>query len=95
MLHESNLWGSEQDTGIPRTEYIAKLTRVGGMKEVISLVGVRRCGKSTLSKQFLRHVIEKGGKEERTLYINFEEPLFSPHLNRILWIWFITPTGKW
>lgn len=63
ILHESNFWGSEQDTGIPRREYMEKLIKVGSMKEAISLAGVRRCGKSTLSKQFLRHVIEEGGKK--------------------------------
>ena len=37
VLHESNFWGSEQDTGIPRPGYTDTLVKVKGLKEAISL----------------------------------------------------------
>ncbi|PKP59645.1 MAG: ATPase [Candidatus Altiarchaeales archaeon HGW-Altiarchaeales-1] len=80
-LYDSNFWGKEQEVGIVREEYLEKLIKIKDMKESISIAGVRRCGKSTISKQFLKHVIEKGAKKENTLYVNFEEPSFSPYLN--------------
>lgn len=80
-LYDLNFWGREQEVGIERKEYLKKLIKIKDMKESISIVGVRRCGKSTISKQFLKYVIEKGAKKENTLYVDFEEPLFSQYLN--------------
>jgi predicted AAA+ superfamily ATPase len=81
LLHESNFWGKDQDVGISRNVYLDKLMKMKEMKEAAALVGVRRCGKSTITKQFLKHVIESGCKREQTLYVNFEEPVFTSYLN--------------
>jgi len=81
VLYDSNFWGKEQEVGIVREEYLEKLIKIKDMEESICISGVRRCGKSTISKQFLKQIIEKGVKKENTLYVNFEEPAFTPYLN--------------
>jgi len=47
-------------------------------KEIIVLKGVRRCGKSTLMRQIIQHLLTTGTPAENILFINLEEPLFSP-----------------
>lgn len=81
VLYDLNFWGKDQEVGIVREKYLEKLIKIKDMKESISIAGVRRCGKSTITKQFLKHVIEKGAKKENTLYVDFEEPSFSQYLN--------------
>lgn len=75
-----NLWGSERDTGIERTEYAEELLRQKDIKEVSIVSGIRRSGKSTILLQVLKKAIEQGLPKENTLYVNFEEPAFAPYL---------------
>lgn len=44
-------------------------------REVVDIVGVRRCGKSSI----LKLVIKKQKLESNSLYINFEDPFFIDH----------------
>lgn len=44
-------------------------------KEVVDIIGVRRCGKSSI----LKLVIKKQQLEGKSLYINFEDPFFIDH----------------
>ncbi|RLG13432.1 MAG: ATP-binding protein [Candidatus Nanohalarchaeota archaeon] len=82
VLSPLNFWGREQEIGIKREEYLNKIAELSEAKDMaVSITGIRRCGKTTLAKQYLKENIEKGFKKEQTLYINFEEPKFEPYLN--------------
>ncbi len=75
-----NFWDGKRDTGIGRRDYTDELLRQRDIKEASIVSGIRRSGKSTILLQVLEKAIEKGTPKENTLYINFEEPAFAPHL---------------
>jgi hypothetical protein len=47
----------------------------------IVLSGVRRSGKSSIFTLLMRHLVENGISPMQLLLVNFEEPLFAPHLS--------------
>ena len=58
---------------VQRTEYLEQL-RSWKEEEVIKVVtGIRRCGKSTLLKQYMEMLLSEGIEESQIIYINFEE----------------------
>ena len=58
---------------IQRTEYLEQL-RNWKDEEVIKVVtGLRRCGKSTLLKQYKDLLLEMGVEDSQIIYLNFEE----------------------
>lgn len=77
ILNDWNFWKQEKDTGIKREEYLKKLDQGYKMDLVVSLVGIRRSGKSTLMLQFAKELIErKRISKNNILYINFEDSRF-------------------
>ena len=46
------------------------------LRQIITITGIRRCGKSTLAKQAFNYLIESGTSPENILYVNLEQPLF-------------------
>ena len=46
-----------------RKQYLDRLIRLRDKKIIKVVTGVRRCGKSTLLKQFERYLLENGGVE--------------------------------
>lgn len=77
ILNDWNFWNQKIDTGIERPEYLKKMERYYKMDLVISLVGIRRSGKSTLMLQFAKKLIkEKKISKNNILYVNFEDPRF-------------------
>ncbi len=77
ILNDWNFWNKEIETGIERKEYLEKMERYYKMDQVISLVGIRRSGKSTLMLQFAKKLIEeKGISKNNILYVNFEDSRF-------------------
>lgn len=71
-----NLWGQGAfEVGIPRDareELLPWLDR----PEVVNICGVRRCGKSTLMRQLIRALTDRGVAPRDTFFVNFEEPVF-------------------
>ena len=58
---------------IQRTEYLEQLC-IWKDEEVIKVVtGLRRCGKSTLLKQYKDLLLEMGVEDSQIIYLNFEE----------------------
>ena len=45
--------------------------------KVITITGIRRCGKSYIVKQLVKSIIESGVAKKNTLVVNFEEPIFE------------------
>jgi predicted AAA+ superfamily ATPase len=68
---------------IVRQRYLDKLMRFRDRTELIKVItGIRRCGKSTLLKQFEEHLLDTGVPKERVVYINFESSLGEPYVSR-------------
>lgn len=81
ILSSWNFWRRDQETGIIRDTYLNKLDRLTKTDQIVAITGVRRSGKSTLMKQFIKKKISSGIKSTLFLYVNFEEPKFSGSLS--------------
>ncbi len=77
ILSGWNFWRRDQETGISRDAYLNKLDRLAETEQIVAMTGVRRSGKSTLMKQFIKKKISSGINRASFLYVNFEEPKFS------------------
>lgn len=81
ILLPLNFWGKFQDTGFRRFGYLKKLEEfLKAEGVVISLIGVRRAGKTYLARQLL-DLKCKDYSKEATLYVLLEDPKFEPYLN--------------
>lgn len=96
-----NFWERNIDVGIPRDEYLSQIQRYLKTDEIITLTGVRRSGKSTISLQVLAELIKHNVPKTNTLYVNFEDPKFYNFLKIDLLdeIWqaysdYLHPKGK-
>lgn len=78
ILNDWNLWGQKEiETGVERADYLQKMEDFLAMDMIVSLVGLRRSGKSTLLLQLSKRLIEKKKvKKEEILYVNFEDSRF-------------------
>ncbi len=71
-----NLWGRGSfETGISRDAREVLLPWLD-RPEVVAICGMRRCGKSTLMRQLVRALVQRGAAEKDTLFVNFEDPIF-------------------
>ncbi len=77
ILNAWNFWNKDLEVGIVRKRYLDKLLEFIKTDKIISIVGVRRSGKSTLIKQMAKRLIENGVDKTDILIINFEEPEFE------------------
>ena len=77
VLNGWNFWKKKQETGINREIYLGAMDRLAQTGQIVAITGVRRSGKSTLLKQFIKKKISAGADKASFLYINFEEPKFS------------------
>lgn len=100
VLSDWNFWHKDIDTGIPRTHYLERILKFIRSNKIISIIGVRRSGKSTLINQLAQTLIQKRTPKSDILLVNFEEPQFEgidvKPLLRIYEAYFevIGPTGK-
>jgi len=72
-----NFWNRDLEVGIPRKSYLDELLRFFKADKIVSIVGVRRSGKSTLMRQMAKAMIEAGTDRKNILIVNFEEPEFE------------------
>lgn len=56
-----------------RKEYLSRLLAWKDEQVIKVVIGIRRCGKSTLLKQFQDHLLEEGVSQEQIISINFED----------------------
>lgn len=56
-----------------RKEYLKKLLSWKDEQVIKVVTGIRRCGKSTLLKQYQQHLLQNGTQPEQIVSINFEE----------------------
>ncbi len=81
VLSDVNFWGKPQKTGIDRGEYLEKILKVRKTEDIIAIIGVRRAGKTFITRQILKRLIESGARPEQTLYVNFEDHKLEPYLS--------------
>ena len=58
---------------IKRKEYLEQLKRWKDEKVIKVVTGIRRCGKSTLLKQYRDWLMENGVSESQIVFLNFED----------------------
>ena len=58
---------------VQRKHYLEKLKKLRDQQIIKVVTGVRRCGKSTLLKQFQAYLLETGISKEQIIDINFED----------------------
>ena len=81
ILDEWNFWSQTPDCGILREGYLLQFEDMMATKQVVVITGVRRSGKSTLMKQHIKRMIDRGEDKRNFLYLNFEEPKFIDELS--------------
>jgi uncharacterized protein len=62
-----------------------KAIKLLDVKHIISLVGVRRCGKSTIMKELVRIALTKTSKKN-IFYLNLENPFFNQYKNDVSYL---------
>lgn len=76
ILQEQNPhWNGTLPTYAKREKF-ATLVRYLPLKQIITITGIRRCGKSTLAKTAIHHLIESGVNPKNILFVNLEQPFF-------------------
>ena len=58
---------------VERTEYLHRLLQWKDEQVIKVVTGIRRCGKSTLLKQYQDYLRQNGVSDEQIVSINFEE----------------------
>ena len=74
VLTDWNFWRAARDTGMPRQAYLDKMGKLHKTGQIVTIMGVRRSGKSTLMLQYIKGLIDKGLDPNSTLYISLEDP---------------------
>jgi predicted AAA+ superfamily ATPase len=67
----------KERSGIRRQELLGRITGRIKAKEIISITGVRRSGKSTILYQVIDGLISEGINAKNILYFNFDEPMLK------------------
>lgn len=81
VLRRWNLWDHDIETGILRNDYVNEISKYLDMKHILILKGVRRCGKTTIAKQLMKHLLKNKVKKKQILYVNFEDMNFADKLH--------------
>jgi predicted AAA+ superfamily ATPase len=77
ILKDWNFWDRPLDCGITRPEYLSRIRALLESRQVISITGCRRSGKSYLMRQAAADLIKSGVDSRQILMVNFEDPRFS------------------
>ena len=80
ILYSMNPWWEEEwnAPGISRGKYLGIMKKSLGKKEIFTLVGLRRVGKTTLLYQFIGHLL-KGNAPKKVLYVSMDHPAFEKY----------------
>lgn len=75
LIEQNKHWDNKLYKSVKR-ESLDKLISYLPLKQIITITGIRRCGKSTLAKQAINHLIDSGIEAKNIFFINLENPLF-------------------
>lgn len=76
LLVEQNPHWANAPKNYAYRQSFSKLIGYLPLKQVITITGIRRCGKSTLAKMAIKHLIDEGMNPANILFVNLEQPLF-------------------
>jgi len=101
LVEENPHWQGKAQKFVKR-EKLSKLIELLPLKQIITISGIRRCGKSTLVREAIQHLVESGTNPHNIFFINLEQPIFLEHkhnpgyLNDIYeaYLKLINPQGK-
>lgn len=88
-IRKWNPWWATPDalqslTGI-RRDITPKISKMGGLRHIKDLIGVRRCGKTTVMYQIIKLLVEDGASAKNIALLNFDDPeISSLPLNEVL-----------
>ena len=68
-----------------RNSYLEKLIKFKDTNFIKIITGIRRCGKSSLMKLMIKHLLENGVEKEQIIQINFESIEFKKMTVEILY----------
>ena len=87
-MEQYNPWNKKIDYGTDRLFHYQDIVSFLFRKEIQVLTGIRRCGKTTLLRQCMRYLLDKGIKKEQIIFIPCDDPLLKirnfEDLHRIL-----------
>jgi len=75
LINQNPHWQGKRYTSVKR-DALDKLISYLPLRQIITITGIRRCGKSTLAKQAIEYLISSGVKAENIFFINLEHPKF-------------------
>jgi len=78
LIEQNKHWDNKLYKSIKR-EALDKLISYLPLKQIITITGIRRCGKSTLAKQAINYLIDNGIEAKNIFFINLENPMFLEH----------------
>ncbi|MDO9097520.1 MAG: ATP-binding protein, partial [Candidatus Methanoperedens sp.] len=84
ILVDWNFWQRELNTGIKRDEYVNRAGNFLKTNMILSILGVRRSGKSFIMRQIAKTIIDSGLDSKETLIINFEDRRFKDFSENVL-----------
>lgn len=75
LIEQNPHWNGKRSSSI-RREKLAQLIEYLPLKQIITISGIRRCGKSTLARQAIDYLVESGVNPYNILFMNLEQPYF-------------------
>ncbi|MAF36742.1 hypothetical protein CL622_06515 [archaeon] len=73
-----NGWGKSPRIGTPRNVYVKESIKYLKTNKVLTITGIRRCGKSFITRQIVHRRVKN---LKNALIVNFEEVLFDETLD--------------
>ncbi len=84
ILSDWNFWEKPLATGILRESYVGKIRQALETGQIVVVSGVRRSGKSIITRQTAQSLINDGVSKNNILLVNFEDPRFISRDTRLL-----------
>ena len=75
LIEQNPHWQGVVQAFVKR-EQLNRLIEFLPLKQIITISGIRRCGKSTLAKQAIAYLMDTGTNPHNILFINLEQPGF-------------------
>ena len=80
LISQNPHWQGKRYESVKR-DALDKLISYLPLKQIITITGIRRCGKSTLAKQLIEYLISDGVDAKNIFFINLEHPSFINYQN--------------
>lgn len=76
IVQEQNAHWNGVLQSFAKREKLDTLIRYLPLKQIITITGIRRCGKSTLAKTAINNLVQNGVDAKNILFVNLEQPYF-------------------